>query len=157
MASKVNSCKNCGVLNKNPSFCSKSCAAFYNNKKRPKRILTKECKSCRIKILSSRTYCRPCNEERQNGHGDITIAEAVNLYSKHHRSSAFALIRTRAREAAKKLGYKQCAKCGYDKHVEIAHIKAISSFDVTALISVVNSPENLVPLCPNCHWEYDNL
>ena len=50
-----------------------------------------------------------------------------------------------------------CACCGYDKHVELAHIKPVSSFDVNTLISVVNSEENVIQLCPNCHWEFDNL
>ena len=50
----------------------------------------------------------------------------------------------------------KCEKCGYDKHFEICHKKAISSFPDDALISVVNDLNNLVSLCPNCHWELDN-
>ena len=49
-----------------------------------------------------------------------------------------------------------CAHCGYDKHVEICHIKAIKDFDDSALISEINSKENLIALCPNCHWEFDH-
>ena len=85
---------------------------------------------------------------------DMTLKEAI--YEKHHKSSAFALVRTRARAVAKKLGFTKCSKCGYDKHIEIAHIKSISSFSEEVMISVVNSKDNLIPLCPNCHWEYDN-
>lgn len=51
---------------------------------------------------------------------------------------------------------KRCAVCGYDKFVEIAHIKAVSEFDESALISDINSIDNLIALCPNHHWEYDN-
>ena len=53
----------------------------------------------------------------------------------------------------------KCTSCGYDKHVEIHHIKSISSFivDSTATLYDVNNPDNLVYLCPNCHWEIDNL
>ena len=50
-----------------------------------------------------------------------------------------------------------CANCGYDKHVELAHIKAVADFDDDTLLSVVNSPDNVLSLCPNCHWEFDNL
>lgn len=50
-----------------------------------------------------------------------------------------------------------CAKCGYDKHVEVCHVKPISSFDKSTPLGVVNSKENLLLLCPNCHWEHDNL
>ena len=24
------------------------------------------------------------------------------------------------------------------------------------MLSKINDPKNLLPLCPNCHWEYDN-
>jgi hypothetical protein len=51
---------------------------------------------------------------------------------------------------------KRCQACGYDKHVEHAHIKPISSFDEDTLLIVVNAPENNLVLCRNCHWEYDN-
>lgn len=50
----------------------------------------------------------------------------------------------------------KCAICGYTKHVEIAHIKAVSDFDDDALVSEINNPNNLIGLCPNHHWEYDN-
>ena len=51
---------------------------------------------------------------------------------------------------------KYCKNCGYDKHVEVCHIKSISEFDKTSLISEINSLDNLIYLCPNCHWEYDH-
>lgn len=50
----------------------------------------------------------------------------------------------------------KCAICGYTKHVEIAHIKAVSDFDDDALVSEINNSNNLIGLCPNHHWEYDN-
>ena len=84
----------------------------------------------------------------------MTLSEAI--YDKHHRSSAYALIRTRARSIAKKLVLDTCEKCGYDKHVEIAHKRGISTFEGDTLISVINSNENLMALCPNCHWEYNH-
>ncbi|WP_443081868.1 HNH endonuclease [Terrisporobacter sp.] len=46
--------------------------------------------------------------------------------------------------------------CGYTNHIEIAHIKAVSDFDDNILISEINNPDNLIGLCPNHHWEYDN-
>lgn len=51
---------------------------------------------------------------------------------------------------------KQCVCCGYNKHFEVAHIKSVSSFENSALISEINSIDNLIALCPNHHWEYDN-
>lgn len=51
---------------------------------------------------------------------------------------------------------KKCIVCGYDKHIEIAHIKAVSEFSKDCLVSEINKSDNLVALCPNHHWEYDN-
>ena len=51
---------------------------------------------------------------------------------------------------------KKCFICGYDKHVEVAHIIAISKFKDNDLISEINSKDNLIYLCRNHHWEYDN-
>ena len=51
---------------------------------------------------------------------------------------------------------KQCIVCGYNKHYEVAHIKAVSYFTDDALISEINDIDNLIALCPNHHWEYDN-
>jgi predicted restriction endonuclease len=40
--------------------------------------------------------------------------------------------------------------------VEVAHIKAVSNFSEDSLISEINDISNLIGLCPNHHWEYDN-
>lgn len=61
-----------------------------------------------------------------------------------------------------KINYKKsnkpkcCVICGYDKHYEVAHIKSVSSFDDATLVSEINNIDNLIALCPNHHWEYDN-
>jgi len=49
----------------------------------------------------------------------------------------------------------KCVICGYTKHVEIAHIKAVSEFGDDATLEEINHINNLVGLCPNHHWEYD--
>ena len=147
-------CLTCGATHNNPKFCNRSCAAKWTNTNYPKRKKVrpdKTCELCGVSIDSRSTRCRKCSSFT----GDMTLNEAI--YENHHRSSAYALIRTRARSIAKKLGLDACLKCGYNKHVEIAHIKGISTFEGDTLISVINSKENLMPLCPNCHWEFDNL
>ena len=50
----------------------------------------------------------------------------------------------------------KCSICGYDKHIEVAHIKSVSEFDENTPIFEINSINNLIGLCPNHHWEYDN-
>lgn len=51
---------------------------------------------------------------------------------------------------------RKCAVCGYDKYVEIAHIKPVAEFDNNALVADINKIDNLVALCPTHHWEFDH-
>ena len=70
--------------------------------------------------------------------------------------SARSAIRRDAQEVFNKSNKsKQCIICGYDKHIEIAHVKAVSEFNDEALVSEINHIDNLIALCPNHHWEYD--
>ena len=51
----------------------------------------------------------------------------------------------------------KCQVCKYSKHVDLAHIQAVASFDKdTAKLKEINHPDNLLVLCKNCHWEFDN-
>jgi hypothetical protein len=49
-----------------------------------------------------------------------------------------------------------CQVCGYSLHIELAHIKSVSSFDANTQLGIVNAPSNILVLCPNHHWEFDN-
>lgn len=157
-------CKICQKeFNKSPSeikktknnFCSRSCSAKFTNKTPKRKKTLHKCYSCDEMITVRNKYCSQCLFNLRNE--DITLINASSRYDKHHRTSAFGLVRTRAKAIAKKLGWNNCEVCGYDKHIEIAHIKPISSFPDDAMLSTINDPSNLRPLCPNCHWEFDNL
>jgi hypothetical protein len=50
-----------------------------------------------------------------------------------------------------------CVRCGYAIHVDIAHRMAVSAFPDTATVVEINALDNLMPLCPNHHWEHDHL
>lgn len=146
-------CASCGKATSNQKFCSRSCSAKHTNKT-PKRKKTKCCKNCDSKIFSRSTYCSSC-KQKIGTPKDMTLGEAI--YTKHHKSSTFALVRSRARKIAKDNNMVSCSSCGYDKHVEIAHIKPISSFPMDTPIGIINDLSNLKALCPNCHWEFDNM
>jgi len=142
-------CVKCDKETKNPKFCSRSCSASFNNKKYPKRKVEGSCKICKTSITSTRVCCSNCSRNR-----DITLKEAVYTYL--HKASAYTLVRGRARSVAKKQGWTSCKACGYDTHIEIAHIKAIKDFSEDTKLSVINAVSNLMPLCRNCHWEFDH-
>ena len=66
-------------------------------------------------------------------------------------------ITSHARKAYKASGKPYiCKHCGYDLHVDICHIKDIKDFPDSALVKEMNHPDNLVALCKNHHWEFDN-
>lgn len=77
--------------------------------------------------------------------------------SRKNWQSARSAIRKLAEAAFKESNPSpKCAICGYHHHVEVAHIKAVSQFEDSATIREINSIDNLIGLCPNHHWEYDN-
>ena len=143
----MRNCLHCGVQTPNPKYCSRSCAAKETNKVPKRKAKSKFCKHCNTPIPSRHTICDQCRPGL-----DMTLQEAMYLHL--HKSSAFAKVRTRARASVSDRP-QVCISCGYDKHVEVCHIKGISSFSPDTLISVVNAPDNLALLCPNCHWEFD--
>lgn len=146
-------CLNCGTQTDNPKFCRRSCAASYNNRMFPKRQKTEElprCSDCGKQLTHKKSIkCQSCHHSGRIE--DKTLGEVI--YTQHHKSSAFALVRTRARAIIPKC---PCQKCGYDKHTEVCHLRPIKDFSHTTMVSVINSPDNLIRLCPNCHWELDH-
>lgn len=154
----VQLCAQCGKETENPKFCSQTCSATFNNAIRYSGLdkYVGVCKKCEGPCKKGRKLCNDCFTIRGlNGGEDMTLGEAK--YKKGSQSNASTLIRFRARVMGiDTLGWKCCEKCGYDKHIEIAHKKAISEFTDDTLISVINSADNLMALCPNCHWEYDH-
>jgi hypothetical protein len=139
----------CEIKKTKNNFCSKSCAAKINNKLIPKRTVEGKCQKCQKPIPASRKNCKDCFKQV-----NATLGEIADFNGK--QASTYAKIRHRARDIGKKLGWNKCVHCGYDKHIEIAHIKPINQFTKDTLISTINHPNNLIPLCPNCHWEFDN-
>lgn len=89
---------------------------------------------------------------------DLTIKDIKNRLSvkNKHPSWAFSNIRILNRDWNKILRTYPCQVCLYDKHIELAHIKAIKDFDENTKLSVVNDASNILVLCPNHHWEFDN-
>lgn len=73
-----------------------------------------------------------------------------------YQSARSAIVKNAQAIYLKSMKPKCCAICGYNKHYEIAHIKAVADFEEDASITEINNENNLIALCPNHHWEYDN-
>lgn len=137
------------------NFCSKSCSAKLLNSIHKKKIRKQKfCKSCNKEIFKRSWFCDDCKIFSKNVKDNRTLREVI--YTKHHKSSAYALIRSLARTIAKQQKWKSCFNCGYNKHIEICHIKGIHDFDLDTKVIEINNLKNLIPLCPNCHWEFDH-
>jgi len=157
-------CETCGILTKNPKFCSSSCSAIYTGKHFPKRTLTRKCRRCENLAASYKdALCLPCKEAYHadrflHKSAENTLEDYWNKPSLKnlHMSSKNAHIRGLGRSQHKELLKQPCANCAYDKHVELCHIKPIKDFLPTDKIKDVNSPSNIIQLCRNCHWEFDH-
>jgi|LakMenE01Jun11ns_1017448.scaffolds.fasta_scaffold9617173_2 hypothetical protein len=148
----MNQCINCQKETKNAKFCSRNCAASTNNKITPKRQKQNSCAKCGESIKSAWIYCSICTPGKLD-YSTITLKdlEGVSCYVIQSR------IRYHSRAVYKDSGKElKCLICGYSNHVHIAHIKPVKSFPKEASLQEVNSINNLVALCPNHHWEYDN-
>lgn len=149
-----NICKNCGSVIKisenqkvcdvrKKNFCNHSCGATYNNKL---RSTNKE------KTNTKKTSSLPEKYSYFDGVTKKMFFEKKGVYYKFR-----AEIRKHAQWIYQKNGgSKTCKVCGYNKHIQVCHIKSVSSFNDDDLILTINSINNLVGLCPNHHWEYDN-
>ncbi|MEX0655791.1 MAG: hypothetical protein WD534_18185 [Phycisphaeraceae bacterium] len=58
-------CLQCGQPTVNPRFCSRSCAATYNNRRQPKRRPESTCAQCGTSITTRQTYCQACRAKQQ--------------------------------------------------------------------------------------------
>lgn len=121
------------------NFCNHSCSAKFNNAAiyHPRKR----------NILPSR--------KRYDYLDGCTKGELLNKKGAYYRFRA--IIRKHAQWVYEQSdGDKKCKICGYDKHVEVCHIKSVSSFNDDALITIINDLTNLVGMCPNHHWEFDH-
>jgi hypothetical protein len=151
------------LLKYQKKFCSRSCAGTYNGAAFPKRSKDKEkrptCRNCTNKVAhSGATYCRECINNKVHYHGAGPVdKQTIEFASRRGGANRYDSIRSHARGVFKELLANPCCeKCSYNKHVELCHIKPISSFPKDTLVAEVNHRSNVMFLCPNCHWEFDH-
>jgi len=160
-------CKNCGkpmipkegqklAAVKRKNFCSQSCAASFNNAGVSRNKVKKYCSTCSKEIQYSGTYkYKKCDDCLL--HSTMPYRTKGDMLNKHKYERARKIIRAHAYRIYKASGKPLvCIRCGYSHFAEVCHIKPVSLFSNDALIVEINDINNLMALCPNCHWEYDN-
>ena len=141
-----NICKKCGEVIqvmegqkvsqvRRKKFCGQSCNAKYSNARRVRVKKPKKVPKTRESVLGTLTK----SELRELLCSWVSMRNAI---SRH------------AREVFKKKGI--CSICGYDKHADVCHVKAVADFDDATKIEQINDMGNLIELCPNHHWEFDH-
>lgn len=127
--------------------------------------IDKLCKNCKIllvrrvkesfKAFESRNFCcRKCATTFARL-GDLS-KEEIKSKTTGYQSYRTTIRRNSYLVMEQSTTKKECAICGYDIHVEICHIKSVSSFNSSAKLSEINDINNLIYLCPNHHYEFDN-
>lgn len=149
----MTACPVCGCETRNPKFCSRSCAARQNNVLFPKRRLGGRCQVCSRPIPLRGTYCKEHDPTKPY---DRSRPISDLFLTKRHPMYRLNRIRHDARRTYHAGKPCRCERCGYDKHIEVCHRRSVASFPEDTPLSVVNSLDNLVGLCPNCHWEFDH-
>lgn len=156
---KISKCKYCKEpIPANKSFCNRSCSAKFNNK--PQGI----CKMCKCPIPKANKYCGSCRSKgfrnsinkRSDWIYSTTVRDILSK-NKGQPSNNYRQIRDHARQLYINSNNPQkCAICGYSLHFDVCHIVSIKDFHLDTTIDKVNSIDNLVALCKNHHWEFDN-
>lgn len=115
------------------------------------------CKKCGMWCGSGRKYCKDCRIKIKQDlkEQSLQAKKSDAIYLAGEISNRYAKIRYHAREMYSK-ELTKCERCGYDKHVEICHIKGIKQFSEESTIKEINDRSNIIGLCPNCHWEFDH-
>ena len=136
-------------------FCSTSCAAKINNKLYIKRKkLYGTCIHCSkptdLKRIKTCNDCIEMGKHKKCGCNfkDLTLKQVLM------RKGRYAAIREHSLRLYRKIS-KSCMVCGYNKHVEICHKKPIYKFSLNTRVEKINDIQNIIFLCPNCHWEFD--
>lgn len=143
-----------------PTKLCDDCGVEINLKKSNNKFRVKKfCKDClrKSKIIS-------LSKMRQKTEVDskvIVFFENQQISKLYQNGKNWQSVNSTIRKHARKIFLlsdrpKCCQVCGYTNHIEVCHIKRVSSFSKETTINEINELNNLVGLCPNHHWELDN-
>ena len=137
-------------------FCNHSCSAIFSNIKRGYKIrIGIKCKCAGKKEYESE-MCRQCRNNEKNNEFLKRTIESFIKSRKGYFTHQMEGIRKHARKVlGQSTKLKMCEKCGWDKYVQACHKIPIYKFPKTTKVEEVNNIDNLMWLCPNDHWLYD--
>jgi|10_taG_2_1085330.scaffolds.fasta_scaffold15055_3 GH43 family beta-xylosidase len=147
-------------------FCNKSCSNFHckNGLHNKKLLKTKTCIRCNTEFNLERNEQgkfkerKVCNDCPTNAPGMANYMTKGQLFASRSWQAARSTIVDHARRLYFSCNDNQCNvnECTYTNHIEVAHKKAVKDFSDDTPILDINHIDNLIGLCPNHHWDYDN-
>lgn len=157
----LNICMQCGIeltTKQQKSFCSRSCAATYNNQHRPdrRRGICKKCgEPCRSGLRYCSDACRPVRTR--------AIRNWSTFSEERKKKNVLSVAAWRQRKKARAVAYKggACQICGYNKSLVALHFHHRDPSKKDFIISrasksweaVLAELDKCDLLCANCHAE----
>ena len=136
-----------------------------------KKIVSKTCRECYDQSLP-KYACQSCGKKRKKtvapicrdcynkNRTEIILSNKTPIgetFYVHGSKNKYNYARMHSRRLIESLGInKSCSCCKFKYGVQICHIRSISDFPEDTPLSEVNSLDNLILLCPNCHWLFDH-
>ena len=169
-------CQECNTLTyKNPlqykrynnHFCSNTCYLQWRKKQVKIESIELICKKCQKQFKKKKINYRPnrnyfCSNKCSSKYHAIQRSKKKVLKGTLQESlvvtptgNKFSKVRQYARNFYHKEA-SYCQHCNFQHYVEVCHIKPISEFQLDSLIAEINAEENILLLCPRCHWELDH-
>lgn len=144
------------VVDETKPRCSQCNKNLIPSKSQLKKLEKKKDIFCSLSCAGS--FPRNKRVSDSSEHKDRTIEYYTSLPSLKnlHNSSRFSHVRLLNRTWNKHLLTQPCKFCGSTESIELAHIKPISSFPKETKLGIVNNPNNVIPLCSNCHKKFDS-
>lgn len=143
-------CLNCNTLTSNPKFCSKSCAATFNNKgvTRNKKI-ERKCPVCKSSIVgSNRTYCsKQCWKNKLKTKTNQYIQDWKN--GKISGLNSNGVVTPQIKQYLRDKFGDKCCICGWNEINPVTKKSPLIADHIDGNWEN-NVEDNLRLLCPNC-------
>ena len=141
-------CPNCNksfeTKDKRSKFCSRSCAASFNNRG---KVLSNEHK---IKVSKSLKKYYKNNPNSKISHNDAVFQGKKSQIGKHKKPNNILELSKRTTSKILKRMKIGCSNCGWNECIcDIHHING-------KRIKDADNHNNLTYLCPNCHRKVHN-
>jgi hypothetical protein len=166
-------CIQCEIETDNPRFCSRSCAAVYNNKVTPKRKKkVTPCTVCgdALPHRTKRTKCITCRSIKTRTTLNCAYCQREYVYSSsqgHTKTfcNSCSVNKRRLQRRAELVQHfgGKCTRCGYSEFISSVcfhHTDPtekefnISGAHTRSWDALLKEAEKCVLLCANCHMAY---